>query len=100
MKKLSQNRQGEETSPKSMKTILTTKRSRKSDFCIPSGSKLNEVYMDAQQVAFELNISKRTVRNMRKSRKLSSTTLYGKIFYYRRELEAILEANKVVQNNN
>lgn len=67
---------------------------------IPAASKLNEVYMDVQQVAFELNISKRTIRNMRKSGKLSYTRLHGKLFYFRHELAEILEANKVPQKDN
>ena len=66
-------------------------------FLHPLGAKLNDVYMDAQQVAQELNISKRTVRNMRISGKLSFTTLFGKIFYYRQEITALLEANKILK---
>jgi len=74
---------------------MALKPPAKKDFEIPVGSKLHELYMDVQQVSLELNISKRTVRNLRKSGKLSYTRLQGKIFYFRQELVAILEANKV-----
>ena len=72
----------------------------KPEFSRPSSSKLNEIYMDAQQVALELNLSKRTIRNMRKRGNLSFTRLCGKMFYFRLEIAAILEANKTPQKDN
>jgi len=95
MENLSENRRKGNASLKSTKTTGPLKSRRNPDFFIPVASKLDELYMDVQQVALELNISKRTVRNLRKSGKLSYTRLHGKIFYYRQELAAILEANKV-----
>jgi hypothetical protein len=60
----------------------------------PPGVKFDDIYMDASQVAQELNISKRVVRNIRVSGKISHTNPFGKVFYYRQEIAAILEANK------
>jgi excisionase family DNA binding protein len=95
MKNVSENKKKGITPDKRTTTLAPFMWGRKQDFSIPPGSKLSEVYMDAQQVALELNISKRTIRNMRKSGKLSYTRLHGKLFYFRQELVAILEANKV-----
>ena len=61
---------------------------------LPPGTKFNDIYMDASDVAFELKISKRLVRNMRASGKLSYTNPFGKIWYLRQEIAEILEANK------
>ena len=61
---------------------------------LPVGTKFNDIYMDASDVAFELKISKRLVRNMRVSGKLSYTNPFGKIWYLRQEIAEILEANK------
>jgi hypothetical protein len=61
---------------------------------LPPGVKFGDVYMDASDVAQELNISKRGVRNMRVSGKISYTNPFGKIYYYRQEIAAVLEANK------
>lgn len=63
-------------------------------FVLPSGVKFDDIYMDASQVAQELNISKRVVRNIRISGRISHTNPFGKVFYYRQEIAAILEANK------
>lgn len=60
----------------------------------PQGTKFNDIYMDASDVALELNISKRLVRNMRVSGKLSYTNPFGKIWYFRQEIAEILEVNK------
>ena len=60
----------------------------------PPGVKFDDIYMDASQVAQELNISKRVVRNIRMSGKISYTNPFGKIFYFRQEIAGILEANK------
>ena len=62
---------------------------------LPSGAVFSDIYMDASQVAQELNYGKRAVRNMRLRGVLSFTTLIGKLFYYRQEIAAILQANKV-----
>jgi hypothetical protein len=61
---------------------------------LPPGVKFSDIYMDAPQVAQELNLSKRTVRNIRVSGKLSYTNPFGKIWYFRQEIAAILEAGK------
>jgi len=66
-------------------------------FFLPPGVKFSDVYMDAPQVAEELNVSKRTVSNMRTSGKVSFTTLFGKLFYFRQELAGILVANKIAK---
>lgn len=84
------------------KTTLSTKRKRASRnlrnepvLLLPSGAKFNDIYMDASQVAQELNYGKRAVRNIRLRGALSFTTLNGKLFYYRQEIAAILQDNKV-----
>ena len=64
------------------------------ELLLPAGIKFDDIYMDAPQVAQELHISKRVVRNIRLSGKLSYTNPFGKIFYYRQEIAAIMEANK------
>lgn len=64
------------------------------ELLLPPGVKFNDIYMDAPQVAQELNISKRVVRNIRMSGKISYTNPFGKVFYYRQEIAAIMEANK------
>ena len=61
---------------------------------LPPGIKFNDIYMDASDVAIELKITKRLVRNMRASGKLSFTNPFGKIWYLRQEIAEILEANK------
>lgn len=61
---------------------------------LPAGTKFNDIYMDASDVAIELKISKRLVRNMRASGKLSYTNPFGKIWYFRQEIAEILEGNK------
>lgn len=99
MKNLPQNKKTAKISRTSSKT-MALKPPVKRDSVIPVGSKLDELYMDVQQVSLELNISKRTVRNLRKSGKLSYTRLNGKIFYFRQELVATLEANKVPKKDN
>jgi hypothetical protein len=63
-------------------------------FLLPAGTKFSDIYMDACDVAIELKISKRLVRNMRASGKLSYTNPFGKIWYYRQEIAEILEVNK------
>lgn len=63
----------------------------------PPGVKFDDIYMDASQVAQELNISKRVVRNIRMSGKISYTNPFGKVFYYRQEIATILEANKMTK---
>lgn len=68
-------------------------------FFLPPGVKFSDVYMDAPQVAEELHISKRTVSNMRTSGKVSFTTLFGKLFYFRQELAGIMVANKVIKKS-
>ncbi len=62
---------------------------------LPRGTCFSDIYMDTQSVALELNFCKRTISNMRRSGKLSHTTLNGKIYYYRQEIAGMLEANKI-----
>ena len=64
------------------------------EMLLPPGIKFDDIYMDTPQVAQELHISKRVVRNIRLSGKISFTKPFGKIFYYRQEIAAIMEANK------
>ena len=66
-------------------------------FHLPPGVKFDDIYMDAPQLALELNIGKRTISNMRNSGKLSFTTLSGKLFYFRQEIAATLQANRKVK---
>ncbi len=66
-------------------------------FHLPPGVNFGDIYMDAPQLARELNFGKRTISNMRNSGKISSTTLFGKLFYFRQEIAAILEANRKVR---
>jgi hypothetical protein len=61
---------------------------------LPPGLKFDDIYMDAPQVAQELNISKRVLRNVRVNGKISYTNPFGKVFYYRQEIAAIMEASK------
>ncbi|MEO8112520.1 MAG: helix-turn-helix domain-containing protein [Ginsengibacter sp.] len=63
---------------------------------LPAGTRFSDIYMDTQSVALELNFCKRTISNMRRSGKLSYTTLNGKIYYYRQEIAGMLEANKIM----
>ena len=64
------------------------------ELLLPPGTRFDDIYMDAPQIAQELHISKRVVRNIRMSGKLSYTNPFGKIFYYRQEIAAIMEAKK------
>lgn len=66
-------------------------------FHLPPGVKFGDIYMDAPQLAQELNFGKRTISNMRNSGKLSFTTLFGKLFYFRQEIAAILEMNRKIK---
>ena len=69
-------------------------------FILPPGTKLSDIYMDAQDLAQELKISKRVIYNLRRQEKISSTTLGpGKKFFFRQEFAAILQANTVQGNN-
>ena len=61
---------------------------------LPPGVKFDDIYIDASQVAQELHISKRVVRNIRMAGRISYTNPFGKIFYYRQEIAGIMEANR------
>ena len=64
---------------------------------IPPGFKLDDVYIDAQDVSEQLKVCKRVVSNLRKAGKLSYTTLdKGKIYYFKQEIAARLKANTVI----
>ena len=55
---------------------------------------MSKTYNVTREVASKsLNISTRTIDRYIKSGKLSYTTLYGKIFYFRQEIAGILIAN-------
>src|SRR5665213_3152404 len=99
LKNATTNKKEAKTPLKSTVQISHFKEQKMPAFSIPASSKLNEIYMDAQQVALELNISKRTIHNMRKRGKFSFTCLGGKIFYFRLEIVAMLEANKISQKD-
>lgn len=81
------------------KTSLETSQTflKEIKFHLPPGVKFDDIYMDAPQLALELNIGKRTISNMRNSGKLSFTTLSGKLFYFRQEIAATLQANRKVK---
>lgn len=70
-------------------------------FCLPPGVKLSDVYVDQQDVAQQLKLCKRAIRNMRVAGKLSYTFLEerGKYFYLAQEIAAILKANTVIGKN-
>lgn len=54
--------------------------------------------MDVQEVCQELNISRRKVYNLRRAGILSYTSLSDdvKIYFFRQEIAAMLEANTVI----
>jgi hypothetical protein len=97
MKNSSQSKKEAKTPLKSNPKMPVLRGQKKASIQTDTGSKLNEIYMDAQQVALELNISKRTIHNMRKRGKLSFTWLVGKMYYFRGEIAGILEANKITK---
>jgi hypothetical protein len=70
-------------------------------FCLPPGVRLGDVYIDQQDVAQQLKLCKRVIRNMRVAGKLSYTYLEerGKYFYLVQEIAAILKANTVIGKN-
>ncbi len=79
----------------SRQTEVITKRTQAYlQLMLPPGVKFDDVYIDASQVAQELHISKRVVRNIRVAGKISYTNPFGKIFYYRQEIASIMEAHK------
>jgi hypothetical protein len=65
---------------------------------IPPGFKLDDVYIDAQDVSQQLKLCKRVVSNLRKAGKLSYTHLEKgkKIYYFKQEIAARLKANTVI----
>lgn len=70
-------------------------------FHIPPGVKFSDIYMDLQGACAELKVCKRIITNMRRAGKLSYTYLdeKGKIYYFRQEIAAILQANVVIGKN-
>ena len=74
--------------------VIVKKTVKHLQLILPPGVKFSDVYMDASDVAQELSISKRGVRNIRVSGKISYTNPFGKIYYYRQEIAAVLEANR------
>lgn len=83
------------TSPTSRRMAAIKKETeRYLQFILPPGVKFDDIYMDASDVAQELHISKRVVRNIRIAGRISYTNPFGKIFYYRQEIAGIMEANK------
>src|SRR5665213_1608367 len=81
------------------KELIVKKEGKQMDFVLPPGTRFDDIYMDGPQVAQELNISKRVVRNIRASGKISFTNPFGKIFYYRQEIAAIMEAAKTAKRS-
>jgi hypothetical protein len=79
--------------PKSRLSVRNTTEKYLS-LLLPPGIKFDDIYMDASQVAQELHLSKRIVRNIRIAGKISYTNPFGKVFYYRQEIAGIMEANK------
>lgn len=86
------------TSETNIENDLNTHKEIK--FHLPPGVKFGDIYMDAPQLAQELNFVKRTISNMRNSGKLSFTTLFGKLFYFRQEIAGILESNRKKKRGN
>jgi hypothetical protein len=72
-----------EATPRKNKTRITHKPASEKqiakykEMVLPPGVKFDDIYMDAPQVAQELNISKRVVRNIRMSGKISYTKPFG-----------------------
>ncbi len=61
---------------------------------LPPGVKLSDIFIDLQEVAQQLNLSKRTINNHRAKSNLSYTVFFGKIFYFKQEIAGILLSNK------
>ena len=74
---------------------------KESPFCLPPGVRLSDVYIDLQDVAQQLKLCKRVIRNMRAAGKLSYTYLEerGKYYFFVQEIAAILKANTVIGKN-
>lgn len=93
-------RKSPETAAATASPLSVNKKSIEGEylFPLPPGAKLDDVYIDAQEVAPELKICKRIVTNMRKAGKLSYTSSEenGKIFYFRQEIASDLKANTVI----
>lgn len=66
-------------------------------YCLPPGTKFDDVYMDALQIQQELKYCSRSIRNMREEGLLSYTMLNKRIYYFRQEIAAILVANTVMR---
>ena len=66
----------------------------KFNLCIPPGTSLSDFFIDGSQVVQELFITKRTLLNWRGSGKVSYTDEFGKIFYFKQEIAAILLGSK------
>jgi hypothetical protein len=71
-------------------------------FILPPGTKLSDIYMDAQDLAQELKIGKRLIYELRREGSFSFTTLgiKGKVFYFRQEIAATLHSNKIAATKN
>lgn len=77
-----------------LKNTVKSKSEKFLQLLLPPGIKFDDIYIDAPQLAQELKISKRVVRNIRVAGKISYTNPFGKIFYYRQEIAYIMEAHK------
>jgi hypothetical protein len=68
---------------------------------IPPGVALNDIFLDAQDMAQQLNTCKRVLNNMRKNGELSYTqfTPKGKVYYLKQEAAARLWKNIVIGKN-
>ncbi len=85
----------QDSNPLHIEEIVAPEKPPAIVFHLPPGSALSDIYMDGQQVSQELNLSKRTLREYRRLGKLSYTYFFGKIFYFKQEIAAMLaEATK------
>jgi hypothetical protein len=66
-------------------------------YCLPPGTKFDDVYMDALQIQQELKYCPRSIRNMREEGLLSYTIFHKRIYYLRQEIAGILVANTVMR---
>lgn len=76
------------------KSVAPQEKASRVEFYLPPGTRLNDVFMDGQQVMQELYISKRALQNWRTTGKISYTKELGKIFYFRQELALLLMKGK------
>jgi hypothetical protein len=65
-------------------------------FHLPPGCHFDDIFITTGAAAEQLKVCKRTVNNMRRDGKLSSTTLHAKTVYlFKQEIAGIMMENKV-----